>query len=146
MSRSPDSEHPTRPFFSRIENKITSVNRRLRDPGVALGWPKRGPWVTQASPNPKPNQSAEGRKTLPLPLCRPNLTQGHPRRPKILGSFAKYQRASFAAASFVKDRHYNISRSGANLEVYHLFALRSGKTTVVVSGFEGKPFPSVELN
>ena len=59
--------------------------RPLRDAWATLG-PRLGhPRATQGPPN---RQRVATHP--PLPLCRPNLTQGHPRRPKVLGSFAKY--------------------------------------------------------
>jgi hypothetical protein len=77
-----------------------------------LGPPLRHAWVALGPRLGHPNPIPVGRgsqRTLPLPLCRPNLTQGHPGRPKVLGGFAKHQGPAtkgspLLPASFVKDR------------------------------------------
>ena len=47
--------HPTRPFRTFVANKNICFNQPLGDPCVILGSPRRHPWATRASPNPRPN-------------------------------------------------------------------------------------------
>ena len=103
MSRSPDSEHPARPFFSRIENKsLPSI-----DACVTQAWPLGGPSVTQSQ------AQSVGRGVARHPCPYPMSTQFDPRSPKTTQGFgallpntkskSQLPTASFAAASFVKD-------------------------------------------
>jgi hypothetical protein len=47
---------PTRPFFSHVEKKGCSCNRRLRLPWVTLGSRLRLPWVTQSQSQSQPRE------------------------------------------------------------------------------------------
>jgi hypothetical protein len=118
------------------------LGRRLRAPCVTQAWPLGDPSVTQS----QSQRVGRGSQGTPAPtLCRPNLTQGHPRRPKVFGLFCQIPRANYQGALLLqlllsKTVHYTISRSGADLEVYHLFAYHSRKKWSVVGEF-GFPQP-----
>ena len=111
-SRRFQSPHPA--FFNFYCKQSTCSIRPKGDPCVTLGWPRRDPGVTLGRPNPKPSPRLQQR------VATVRSAEGN-----ALPS-TKYQEPSTGfplAAKLSKTVHYSTFRSGANLQIYHLFAL-----------------------
>jgi hypothetical protein len=121
--RAPRATPPTR-LFPVAYCKQKTLHESTLGPPLRHAWVALGPRLGHPRATQTQSQSAEGRNApSPYPLCRPNLTQGHPGRPKVLGGFAKYQGLSFAGSFFCqRSSTAQPFRSGANFQLYHLFA------------------------
>jgi hypothetical protein len=122
--RAPRATPPTR-LFPVAYCKQKTLHESTLGPPLRHAWVALGPRLGHPNPIPVGRGS---QRTLPLPLCRPNLTQGHPGRPKVLGWLCQIPRAhhqglSFAGSFFCqRSSTAQLFRSGANLQLYHSFA------------------------
>ncbi len=109
---------PTRHFQIFVANKSAYSNRPLGLPCATLGWPLRGPWVAQGWPKPNPSRQRVATD------ARPKYTNTKYQLPVLLASSQQLGASRF---SFQRPFNTPLFRSGANLQLYHLFAFLSTK-------------------
>ena len=95
--------HP-HPAISIVYCKQKTLHQSTLGPPLRHAWVTLGPRLGHPRATQTQSQSAEGRNPppAPTPYVDPNLTQGHPRRPKVLGGFAKYQEPITKSLFFAK--------------------------------------------
>jgi hypothetical protein len=133
FSKARSARHTPTRLFPLIYCKQKTLHESTLGPPLRHAWVALGPRLGHPRATQTQSQSAEGRNApSPYPLCRPNLTQGHPGRPKVLGGFAKYQGpvtkgSLLLAASFVKDR-----------PLHNFFALERISNSTICSPMESR--------
>ena len=125
LSKARSARHTPTRLFPVAYCKQKTLHESTLGPPLRHAWGPLGhAWATQGPPKPNPNRQRVATHPPPTPMSTndprsPRTTQG-------LGGFAKYQepitKASFAEAYFQRSSTAQPFRSGANLQLYHLFA------------------------